>query len=234
MYKKQIVFLWAFIAMSLISCGQKSNGGITANSIVYCDTILPIISEKTDTLCAKLSNTYYKRFGITISSYYIIRDSLAIDLNNDYFIDTVVIFSPVSLEPIAEDYNCNFQKQPKRILVEVINNNGSSKIRGIYSNILTDVGGVLSHYSGIFKTNDGFKIVHQAGAKYSWTYTIELSNSKNDKLSLVNISKVCSFEGNEIKQDYNFKALPIEEINMPDTLQLNCNCEKHWLELEKK
>lgn len=230
---RQIVFLWVFITI-IISSGLKSSVENTASRLDLYDTIRPLNSSKTDANCTKLSDTYYKRFGIAISSYYTIIDSLAIDLNNDYFIDTIVILSPFSLEPIAKDNIYEFEKQPKRLLVEVINNNGSSKIRGIYSNIVTDVGGVLSHYSGIFKTNEGFKIIHQAGAKYSWTYTIELSNSNRNNLSLIKISKICSFDGNEIKQDYNFISLPIEVINIPDTLQLNCNCEKHWLELEKK
>lgn len=185
-------------------------------------------------MCKSLEDSFYKRFGVVISNYYTVIDSLPIDLNSDSVIDTIVILSPVPLEPIAEDYNCNFEKQPKRLLVEVINDKGKSKIRNIYKNLVTDVGGVLSHYNGIFKTKNGFRIVHQSGAKYSWTYTVEFSTATKNKLTLIKILKDCSYEEKERNLEYDFKNQSVEKINIPDTLQLNCNCDNYWLEMETK
>jgi TonB family protein len=160
-------------------------------------------------------------------------DSLSVDLNRDFLVDTVIILSPIPLEPIAENYNCELEKDPKRMLVEIIYNEGKSKIRNVYPNLISNVGGVLSKYNGIFKTKDGFKIVHQAGAKYSWQYTIEFSTANKDKITLSRIIKRCSYEGETRNLNYYFKNQSIEKINIPDTLRSNCDCDKYWTDLEK-
>jgi hypothetical protein len=234
MNKSQLLLFVIFVLTAVSSCAQKSNSTNGYSDQSFSDTIHFESVNATGKLCKTLDDSYFKRFGIVISKYYVVMDSLAVDLNRDSFVDTVIILSPIPLEPIAENYDCDFEKDPKRLLVEIINNRGKSKIRNVYSNLISNVGGVLSHYNGIIKTKDGFKIVHQAGAKYSWLYTIEFSSATKDKLTLTSISKTCSYEGEEKNLNYYFKNQSIERINIPDTLQSNCDCDKYWLDLEKK
>jgi hypothetical protein len=234
MNKKQALYFLVVIHIIILACDLNLKG--TNKKIIQAsyDTVRFDNINDTDKICKSLAKSFYKRFGIIISNYYIVMDSLAVDLNRDSFMDTIIILSPIPLEPVYENYNCNFENQPKRLLIEIINDGGKSKIRNVYSDLVTDVGGVLSHYNGIFKTKDGFKIVHQSGAKYSWLYTVEFSTATKNKLTLIKISKNCSFEGEGRNLDYNFNNQTIERINIPDTLQSNCNCDKYWLELEMK
>src|SRR5207237_7591616 len=113
--------------------------------------------------------SFYKRFNILIPSCYEIVDSLAINLNGDKYIDTIIILAPNEIDtPVS---SMDF----KRLLVEVLNDKQRGRIRKVYSNLITDVEGVLSSYNGIYKTTKGFKIVHEAGARYQWEYSVELS-----------------------------------------------------------
>lgn len=220
------IYLLGFL---LVACNQTEVKKRQLTSVL--DTvnveITPIVSEKEQT---ELLNTVYVKFGIAIPKYYLLEDSLPIDLNRDNLIDTLIVLSPVSLED--PDYSdCKVEIVPKRLLVEIINDNGNSKIRHSYSNLISNIGGVLSHYNGIFKTKKGFSIVHEAGARYSWSYSMEFS-VENDAIALVKVLKVCSFDGNVKKVEYEYKNLPIEEINVSDTISQQCNCDKFWSELD--
>lgn len=234
MNKSQLLFLVIFILTIVSSCAPKSKSTNDYSNQSFSDTIHFDNANTISILCETLKDSYFKRFGIIISKYYVVMDSLAVDLNRDSLVDTVIVLSPITLEPIAENYDCDFDKDPKRLLVEIINNRGKSKIRSVYPNLISNIGGVLSHYNGIFKTKDGFKIVHQAGTKYSWLYTIDFSTAKKDKLTLTHISKTCSYEGEGKDLNYYFKNQSIDKINISDTLQSNCGCDKYWLYLEKK
>lgn len=232
--KNQLLIIVLFALVVILSCIPKSNSTNVSTNQNFIDTIHFDNDNDGSELCKKLNHSYFKRFGIVISKYYVVMDSLAIDIDCDLLVDTIIILSPISLEPIGENYDCNSEKDPQRLLVEIINDRGKSKIRNIFPNLISNVGGVLSHYNGIFKTKDGFKIVHQAGAKYSWLYTIEFSTANKYKLTLEHISKTCSYEGKEKNLNYYFIKQSIEKINIPDTLQSNCNCDKYWLDLEKE
>jgi hypothetical protein len=182
--------------------------------------------------CSLIANNFHKKFGIFISDYYVILDSLNIDLNNDKVIDRILVLSPQSLE--SEESNCKMDVSPKRLLVEIINNNNNtSKIRNIYSNLISDVGGILSHYNGIYLIKDGFEIIHQAGAKYSWTYKMIFSVGDENHIKLKTINKTCTFDGIDKKIKVDYKNVACDKISISDTLKKDCNCEKYWLELEK-
>jgi hypothetical protein len=145
----------------------------------------------------------------------------------------ILIVSPMSLEPANDSCRFEFDKQPKRLLVEILNKNGNAKIRNTYSNLISNVGGVLSHYNGIFKTKNGFKIVHEAGARYSWLYSMEFS-LKKESIALFKITKNCSFNSKEKEISYYYLDVSLKNVNVPDTLNHQCNCDKFWAELDKK
>lgn len=181
-------------------------------------------------ICPDSVNEYYSNLGIIISKYYDIRDSLTIDLNRDGLIDTLVVLSPFSLDV---SYNCRLDSVLTRILVEIINCNGYSKIRNIYSNLISNIGGVLSKYNGINLTKEGFEINHSSGAKYTWHYTTEYSTQFPDSIFLVKIRKTCSIYSFDSSVEYHFNKYSTTKVNIPDTLYNQCNCENLWKELEK-
>ena len=223
-------------ALSCNSTTKKSNKiAKEINTIPHFkdDTIKAMgfsIPVKKDS-CSLIANNFHKKFGVFISDYYLVLDSLNIDLNNDKVIDRLLVLSPQSLE--SEESICKMDVSPKRLLVEIINNNKTSKIRNIYSNLISDVGGILSHYNGIFLIKDGFEIIHQAGAKYSWTYKMIFSVGDENHIKLKTINKTCTFDGIDKKIKVDYKNVACDKISISDTLKKDCNCEKYWEELEK-
>ena len=199
------------------------------------DTLYYRFSEgKTDIndSCLNIANSFHKKFDIYISDYFVVLDSLAIDLNSDDVLDRVFVVSPLSLEAKVDDKCQGDDTLVKRLLVEVILSNGKGSIRQIHSNLISDVGGVLSPYNGIFKTEDGFKIVHEAGAKYIWQYSNRYSVT-DGFLALVETHKKCSFNDKEKNVTYRYNNIPASKVNIQDTLAHQCNCYEYWEELEK-
>lgn len=172
------------------------------------------------------------KFGIAIPKYYLVKDSLAIDLNEDALMDTLILLSPILLEDSKySDYLT--AGAPGRILVEVINLGRSSKVRNVYKNLTSNIGGVLSKYSGISRTKDGFEIRHESGNRYSWSYTSNFSIHNHDSIYLIRLQKICSLNGLDEKREYFFERKSVQQINIADTIKNNCNCDKLWMDLEK-
>jgi len=182
--------------------------------------------------CRLIANNFHKRFGIVISDYYVIKDSLSIDLNDDQIVDALIVLSPLSLE--LEHNECKIDSCSKRLLVEVIKDIGRAKIRNVYNDLISNFGGVLSHYNGMHKTNNGFEIIHQAGARYSWLYKMEFSVANKNELRLTKIFKRCSFDGLDKTREFRYNQLSLDKVNVPDTLKRQCNCDQLWMELEKQ
>jgi hypothetical protein len=181
--------------------------------------------------CFDSVDNYYSRFGVFISNYYVIKDSLDLDVNKDGFVDHLVLLSPVSLEYY---YDCDLDSVPTRLLIEIINQNGTYKIRNIYPNLISNVGGVLSKYYGMKITSEGFEIQHSSGNKYTWTYTTEYSTKFSDSIYLKKITKECGINLNRKIQEYNYIKYPLGHLNINDTLNNNCGCDILWNELELK
>ena len=80
---------------------------------------------------------------------------------------------------------------------------------------------------------DGFEIIHQAGAKYSWTYKMIFSVGDEDNIKLKTINKTCTLDGIDKKITVDYKNVTCDKISISDTLKKDCNCEKYWEELEK-
>lgn len=229
-----IKFLILILVLSLISCNYSERRNIAINSEINIDTLKANTKFKiNDSICYSLINSYYKQFGIYISTYFLIEDSLRIDLNNDGNKDMLIVLSPVSLE-LVEKSNCITDSFPKRLLVEIISNNEKYNIGNVYSNLISDIGGGLSAYNGIYLTKNGFAIEHQRGSKYSFNYIMEFNINSNSDILLRQIRKVCSCEGHERKINYNYDNYDAHKINLNDTLKTNCNCDSIWEKLEKQ
>lgn len=219
------------MAISCNSTTNKTEDIIPEKEFVMkiSDTIKAIGFKDNASACLEITGKYHKNFGIIISDYYITLDSLSLDLNNDSKPDYILVLSPRSLE---DEYNpCNGDKSPKRLLAEIIITKHGSKLRKIYSNLISDTGGVISHYNGISKKGNGFEITHEAGAKYSWLYKTGFIISKNQIL-LSKITKTCSVDGKGKTIELPFKNRMTEKINVPDSLNNDCNCDKIWKSLD--
>ncbi|WP_276090956.1 hypothetical protein [Pedobacter sp. JY14-1] len=226
----------AMIVLSIISsCISKERGNQEAEAYPTLDTIkfIDVKTKNISSQCSSVIGGYYSKLGILISDYYILMDSLSVDLNGDRYADAVAILSPRSLEPVESKCDFSFDPKPKRLLVEIIrNSNGKSKIRGVYPNVISDIGGVLSHYSGIFITKDGFKVIHEAGSNYSWNYSTEFTIT-NNRLTIKSISKTCSHGDKVDSSICRYRGLSLNKVNIPDTLNNQCNCDLLWSKLDR-
>ena len=221
------IFVLGFI---IVSCKQKSISNIeNLNRVV--DSV--IINDRIgiDDVAKDLLQTYYTKYGIAIPTYYLVKDSIAIDLNNDNIIDTLVLLSPVTLE--KEEYaQYQLENNPNRILVEIIANEKSTNIRNTYYNQISNIGGVLSKYNGITITDKGFNIQHTSGSRYSWTYIVKYSTEFEDSIYLTGIEKICAYEGIEKKQEYTYTKKSLHDFNLQDTIDIDCNCDKTWMSIQ--
>ena len=235
--KNKIYYHSSIIIVFALSCNsttkKNENKTIQDNKIhtIEIDTIKPSTFKipYNSYICSTVVNKFHKNSGVMISDYYETLDSLNIDLNNDKQLDKLLVLSPKNLE--SDTIVCPVDRTPKRLLAEIINNNGASNVRNVYLNLISDVGGVLSKYNSIYKTKDGFGILHEAGAKFSWSYKTEFSIVKNN-IVLSKISKICSVQGKGKTSVVAMNILP-EKINVVDTLNVDCNCDKIWEKLDK-
>lgn len=222
----KLLYLYTLLLLSSCSCHSS-----TTSSNIITDTIQidkGYIADKIN--CTDFTGLYYNRFGIAISKYYVVKDSLSLDINKDGLIDNLIILSPTLLE--NSNISCG-DFSPTRILVEVLNFNDGARVRNIYSNLISDIGGVLSKYNGIKKTKRGFEISHYSGSKYSWSYSMEFSTELADSISLIKIKKTCSVNSNDIDVEYLTGLQLVKSFDIMDTINNNCGCDVQWMELEK-
>src|ERR1700752_2182236 len=172
--------IFLILTAVLFGCNSEKPNDLVAENNSNTDTISLVVVNNGHS--AEYFNKYYQRFGINIQHYYQITDSLPIDLDSNGSIDTIVILTPKSLED-AEYFDKKIDSLPKRLLVEVLNINGKSKVRTIYQSLVSDIGGVLSKYRGIEKTDNGFVLKHEAGNKYTWLYNVEFSAKKKESIT---------------------------------------------------
>ncbi|PCJ89993.1 MAG: hypothetical protein COA57_00125 [Flavobacteriales bacterium] len=183
--------------------------------------------------CQKLLTSYYSKFGVIIQKYYELDDYLIIDLNRDGITDVLAVLAPIPLED-TNQFGCLIENALDRLVVEIINEGEYVKIRNVYSNLVSNIGGVLSKYNGIFLTKNGFEIRHQSGNRFSWIYITEYSTQSIDGLVLKRIKKICSVEGREKSYEYLFESSRIQHMLVNDTIQADCNCETAWNDLSVK
>lgn len=198
------------------------------------DTLFCPYAELAAGRCSQFVVGYKLNSGVLISNYYSVIDSLSLDLNDDKYIDKVLVLEPISLGPSVTACDLSFDRNPKRLMVVVMNAPlVGAKIREVYKSILSDTGGVLSHYDGIYATRNGFKVVHRAGVNYAWEYSMEFSTEKS-RITLREVSKKCSFGDKTDSLLFRYYGLGLDKVNLPDTLANQCNCEAAWSKLNSK
>src|SRR5258708_2058758 len=218
-----------FILLSAFYCSCNKARSI---KVAVSDTLrAPTLHLPTE-LSKDLLHKYYSRFGIIIPKYYVVTDSLAIELNGDSKLDMLAFLSPILL--VENKYFAELPaNNPKRVLVEIVNSEKGRKIRNVYYNLTSNIGGVLSKYGGLYPTKKGFEIRNMSGARYSWVYVTEFSTEYPDSLFLTRIQRTCSFNGLDDKKEFLYKKSSVRKMNVNDTISINCNCDKSWEYLEK-
>ncbi|MDD4739609.1 MAG: hypothetical protein PHG98_06635 [Bacteroidales bacterium] len=224
-----------FFLLLLSSCNVYS---FYSNTIKF-DTIKPIITQsyKYDT-CYTIITQYYNLNGILISKYYDVMDSIKIDLNNDKQDDYLVVLSPFCLDGLpfidGRPDCCDFiDTMPKRLLVEIIIENGQSKLRNIYPDIIPSEPLLLKSYNSIEKTKEGFDIIISKGHKYHIDYVMSFI-VKDDRILLDKTKKSCFIGDHDKSGTEKYSNLEINKIKIQNILDNNCYCNEYWDYLEKK
>jgi hypothetical protein len=225
---KSVSFILPFLIILVSGCNRTfvADGIRSMDSLNVIDTQFEVEGK------SQLTGEFYSRFGIVIPKFYTIRDSLSIDLNDDNLTDTLVVFSPVLLE---DQQFADFRSiiYPKRLLVEIINKGTRSEIGNTYENLISNTGGVLSKYTGMNLTDNGFSVTHQSGSRYSWIVISEF-RAADQGIELISYKKICSLEGVEQVAEYKYHGMSANSFDINDSIQNNCNCDSMWKALEKQ
>lgn len=213
------------IILQLLSCVNRNIDKKCINSF---DTVkVNSDNNSNDIRFDTILNKYRNISGVIIQNYYTVEDSLSMDLNNDSQKDLILILTPISL--LNEDIPYNLiEENPNRLFVEVEIFKSFSKIRQIRRNLINNIGGVLSKYSGIKQSENCIEISHESGNRYRWLYTYKLSTMNSDSLSLIKIYKECSFADSSVEYTFYYDFLPLNLFNINDSININCDCNNSW------
>ncbi|MFA0964298.1 hypothetical protein AB9P05_21005 [Roseivirga sp. BDSF3-8] len=118
-----------------------------------------------------------------------------------------------------------------RYVIEIIKQDNGNRIRNTYKNLVSNIGGVLSKYSGIENTSSGIIIRHMSGSRFSWVCEVELTNQNSDSLYITKWKKVCSFGKKEKSLELYYENLSLNKFSINDSIKANCNCDNYWNEL---
>lgn len=217
-----LIFAYVILGCTFLNKGNNTN---VQHQTISQDTIFVKVNSEVE-LCQNYSQSYFQKFGVVISKYYSVQDSVIFIRDNvkDYF----VVLTPVNLDTETECYGDTITR---RVLVHIQNKNGKSEVIKIYDNLISNVGGLMNNYIGISNEEDNLKIIHESGMKYNYSYEVMfVFNGKH--LMLKNIVKSCSVEDKSIVYKYQYDTKKTTQINVLDSLSLNCNCDIDWSRLE--
>lgn len=225
---KNLSICFVIINLALFSCGINQSQKVNFPEL---DTLkIPDLKIESK-FFEVLPVNYSISMGIVIPNYLVVKDVLPVDLNHDMKIDTVAIFSPIMLDDVK--YSSFYKDSMSRYLVLIINDKKNSRIGGIFSNVISDIPGVLSNYAGMKLTTSGFEIMHNSGGNYAWMINCEFEMDKYNNLVLMKIKKTCSVDGKEEQFNYTLSQ-PASMYSIRDSIHSNCNCDLVWTTLERK
>ena len=192
---------------------------------VISDTINPKHKTPLNSKCFKISKGYFKRFGLTISKFYEVSKVLPIDLNNDKRVDTLVILTPLSLIPNAEQGGVCYRKNivENRLLLEILNLKNHQKLSKKFNNLISNESSIAwLGYEDIKVTNNGFELLGYRGQSCIFEYNISVVN-KNSEFYIDNI-KLKSSCSKKKQLNLNLKKKPLKlfkyDRKMIDSIKL--------------
>lgn len=180
-----------------------------------------------------IAEGFFTYKSINISSYYVIEDSLTVDLNNDAADDMVLRLAPTYL------YEENLQSDSLadsmcfRPMLVLLQNpqTGNFTIQDVYYQQYDGAGGVMSCYNGMQRSTEGFKTFYQAGAHYNWEFIVSYIFDQ-DTLFVKDIINRCKYNIAEFDTviKTNFNQTPAVAINIKSYLEDSCLCCQIWPE----
>jgi len=206
-------------AIAFASCCHFSNQG----DITFSDTI-----EFENNCKSNKYDGYYNFQGVAISNHFMLLDSVYVNLNEDKQLDLLIVLSPKELDCPENCYSVEMD----RLVVELINHDTRFYVRNTYGNLISNIGGVLSKYNGIKVKGQNITISHCSGSRYRWEYSVKLSSDGINKLTLVEICRTCKFENDSISDIFKYSNMDLTLFNVNDTINLNCNCDNFWSQLQ--
>lgn len=191
------------------------------------DTIKIFGASNLSCTCSDSLEGYYNRFGLLIQKYYNVIDSLS--FNKGKVSKFFLVLSPVPIDNLS-CYDCLDTKSSDRLLVEVEESEGQTKLLNIYSNLISNVASSVSTYNGINISKEGIQVSHQKGDRFSWEYTTFYILDEVNGLLLSRIERKCLFEDKEHISNYYYSNQMIDSISLHDTIKNNCGCDNVWNE----
>lgn len=186
------------------------------------------LNSKNDTLkclnCLNITETrnYYNVFNqIAIPSCLILKDSTSIFIRNEKH--CFVVLEPKDLINTQLD----FDSKKKRILIHSKIVNHKAEIVEQYDNIITNSSGVSSQFNSIRNEKNRLIINHEFGNRYYWNYQMFLEIDEKIKLKKIKV-ECFNPNGNSKSYTYYYKNIKLNSINIDDTMNINCGCDKFW------
>lgn len=179
-------------------------------------------------LLAENQTKYTRRFGIFIQGEYLVEDSLGFKNISREVLDTFFVLTPEGLIAGQDDSS----SANRRLLVHIMYSNSCAKLIAAYPNLISDSGELLSSFKGLYKTKNGFNIVHEFGNRYGYKYTTEYGFNDFGRIFISGIEKVCYYDTLARFVEYSYSNYPVSDVSILDSLSKNCNCDPLWNEME--
>ncbi|OGS72030.1 MAG: hypothetical protein A3F91_03685 [Flavobacteria bacterium RIFCSPLOWO2_12_FULL_35_11] len=171
----KIIYAFIFLlCLKIQVIGQNSQNTFS----IIQDGIIPKL-KNCDT-SNSLVNEYYSYLGIKFSKYYIILDSLKIDINKDGFLDRFLVIAPITQIYSPDTLPCD-QQTGKKLAVVLLAQQNKYTISYVNENlILNDYEFQSEPYCGIKSCNHGFILCFFIGSiikcEYNFYFKIKNGN----------------------------------------------------------
>ena len=215
--------IYVFIFLLCFKLQSISQNSPQTYSIIN-DSIIPKLKSCNNVATSNIINEYYNYWGITFSKYYIILDSIKIDIDKDGADDRFLVISPITQIYSPDTLNCDHQTG-KKLAIILLANKGKYKINYVNENIiLNDYEYQSEPYCGIKPNRHGFAICFFIGSiikcKYWFSFRI-----KNGDIYLIKRKYDCYVTdlSNNAKQIKNYKLTEdnnLEKINIRNFIEI--------------
>lgn len=204
----------------LFSCSEQPKQGaqlhIKRIELQPGDTLSPKNPIPNNQSCRSLAQGYFLRFGLIISNFYEIQESSLLDYNNDGFLDTFTIISPLSLIPTPEKggvciWNNQDTIEDRLLLIKSHFKKGSKVL--IYPNVISNQATIAwQGYESVEESPNGFQLHAVKGQGYVVEYFIRVVQHENS-FYIREIKLACTAPYREKTLNYKAREFPLENYS---------------------
>jgi hypothetical protein len=205
--------------MVLIGCSRTkrhSNNLELIDQLMVADTLFAPFKTGTvnTSKCLTMSTSFQKKFGMNISNFYEVLQTLTCDFDQDGDKDSVAILGPYfNHEGSCDDCNaelCSHNWPPRRLLLVKSNSRNCQPKIYLYSDLLTNWRFHQGEVEFIEETKNGFIVIIHSGSSIFWETQIYVSMRSGTLMA----DSVRMHEEGRFLFDTIFKMnVPIEALN---------------------